>query len=106
MASTQKHFCVTLFSTASRYIYDTEHAGRFHCEISTTRGPGHDIRLGVGVCEISCYTSQLVDTHTLIYCNLIALQFVGDSTVRCMRAFVIDTSSHREFHNVHYVPVE
>jgi hypothetical protein len=60
----------------------------------------------VGVCEILCSTSYPIDTHALIYCNLIAPQFVGDSTVRCMRTFVIDTSCHREIQNVHSVPVE
>jgi hypothetical protein len=63
----------------------------------------------VAVCEISCSPSQLVDAPELIYCNRIAPQFVGDSTVRCMRTFIIDPSDklfHFELRDAHYVPVD
>jgi hypothetical protein len=107
MASTQKHFYVTLFSTASRDIYDQNTHADFTVKLAQPVDLGTTADWEVGVCEISCSTSQLVDTHALKYCNLIAPQFVGDSTVRCMRTFfVTDTSNHCEFQNVHYVPVE
>jgi len=50
-----------------------------------------------------------VETHAVIYCNLISPQFVGDGTVRSIRTFVFPSSSsscQHEFLNVRYVPVE
>jgi hypothetical protein len=44
--------------------------------------------------------------HAVIYCNLISAQFVGDSTVRCMRTFLTTSCPHYEFRNIQYVPVE
>jgi len=48
------------------------------------------------------------ETLALIYCNLISPQFVGYSTVRGMRTYVIPSSKscQHEFRNVYYVPVE
>jgi hypothetical protein len=107
MTSTQKHFYVTPFSTASRDIYDQNTHADFMVKLAQPVDLGTTSDWEVGVCEISCSKSQLVDTHALIFCNLIAPQFVGDSTVRCMRTFfVTDISNHREFQNVYYVPVE
>jgi len=44
--------------------------------------------------------------HTMIYCNLISQQFVGDITVRCMQTFPAANYRHHEFRKVQYVPVE
>jgi hypothetical protein len=107
MAFTLKQFYVTLFSTASRDIYDQNIHANFTVKLAQPVDLGTTADWEVGVCEISCSTSQQVDTHALIYCKLIAPQFVGDSTVRCMWTFfVTDTACHREFQYVHYVPVE
>jgi hypothetical protein len=107
MTSTQKQFYVTIFSTASRDLYDQNTHADFMVKLAQPVDLGTASDWEVGVCEVSCSTSHPVVTHALIYCNLIAPQFVGDSTVRCMRTFVFtDTSCHREFQNVHYVPVE
>jgi hypothetical protein len=109
MTSTENHFHVTLFSSASRDIYDQKAHADFTVKLAQPVDLGTMSKWEVGFCEISCSTSHLVDVPALIYCNLITPQFVGDSTVRCMRTFIISPSDkpfHREFHKAHYVPVE
>jgi len=73
-------------------------------------------RWEVGLCEYACPppklgTHQAFDivgqSRALIYCNLIALQFVGGQLVRCLRTITIPSQyCNYSFHNIHYVPVE
>jgi hypothetical protein len=109
VTSTNSHFYVKLFSTALRDIYDQNTHADFTAKLAQPVHLGTTFKWEVVVCEISCSALQLVDAPALIYCNLIAPQFVGDSTVRYIRTFVIDTSDepfHLEFRDAHYVPVE
>ena len=47
------------------------------------------------------------DTNALIYCDLIAPQFVNHSKVRCLRTFIPSTPFCNEvFENSYYVMVE
>jgi hypothetical protein len=72
MTSTQSHFYVTLFSTASRNIYDQNTHAVFTVKLMQAVDLGTTSKWEVAVCEISCSTSHLVDVPALLYCNLIA----------------------------------
>ena len=71
--------------------------------------------MGSGLCEYACPPPKL-GTHqsfdivgqsrALIYCNLIAPQFVGQ-LVRCLRNITIPSQyCNYSYQNIHYVPVE
>jgi len=82
--------------------------------------------LEVALCEFSCpppnVGSQkppavLYDTNAIIYCYLIASQFVSYSKFRCLRTFIPPTAfcnkvieptafCNEVFENLYYVPVE
>ena len=108
-------FYVTLFSNASREIYDNTYA-HFTVKLSRRIDLGTSPNWEVGVCEVSCSSPppQSLNTvdvtpcadHATTHCNLISPQFVGDSTVRCMRTFPTTSCRHYEFRNVQYVPLE
>jgi hypothetical protein len=100
-------FYVTLFSNESQEIYN---------KLSRTIDLGTSPNWEVGVCEVSCSSPlpeylNTVDVtpcadHAMIYCNLISPQFVGDSTVRCLRTIPNNSGGHHVLRNVQYVPVE
>ena len=62
----------------------------------------------MGVCEISCSSSPEEVNHVLLYCNVISPQFLGDSTVHCIRTFrlYLNAMCQNELQNVQYEPVE
>ena len=80
----------------------------------------------LALCEFSCPPPKVdsqkphavfYDTNALIYCDLIAPQFVSHSKVRCLRTFIPPTAFCNEvvqptafcnevFENLYYVPVE
>ena len=107
-------FYVTLFSNASREIYENNTHADFTLNLSRTIDGRTSPNWEVGVCEVSCSSPQSLNTvvvtpcavHALLYCNIISRQFVGDSTVRCMRTFPTTSCQNYEFRNVQYVPVE
>jgi len=91
----------------------------------------HQIVLGtdswkMALCEFSCPPPKVgtqtpnavfYDTNALIYCDVIAPQFVSHSKVRCLRTFISPTAYCNEvvhptafcnevFENLYYVPVE
>jgi len=109
-------FYVTMFSNASREIYENNKHADFTVKLSRPIDLGTSTNWEVGVCEVSCSSPPLeaphaVDVkpcadHAMINCNLISPQFLGDKTVRCMRTFPTASCRHLEFRNVHYVPVE
>ena len=115
MTSSTNSFYVTLFSNASREIYENTHAD-FTVKLSRPIDPGTSPNWEVGVCEVSCSSPppaslNTVDftpcaDHAMIYCNIISPQFVADSTVRCIRTFPTTSCWHYEFRNVQYVPME
>ena len=109
-------FYVTLFSNASRQIYENNTHADFTVKLSRPIDMGTSPNWEGGVWEVSCSTLppeslNTVDVtpcayHGMIYCNLILPQIVGDNTVRCMRKFANTSRRHHEFRNVQYVPVE
>jgi len=107
-------FYVTLFSNASQEIYENNTHAEFTVKLSRHFDLGTSPNWEVGVCEVSCSSPQSLNTidvtpsadHSMIYCNLISPQFIGGSTVRCMRTFPTTSCRHYEFRNVQYVPVK
>jgi len=116
MTSSTNSFYVTLFSNASREIYENNTHADFTVKLSRPIDLGTSPNWEVGVCEVSCSSPppaslNTVDVtpcadHAMIYCNIISPQFVADSSVRCMRTFPTTSCRHYEFRNVQYVPVE
>jgi len=102
----QNNFYVTLLSNASREIYDLNTHANFTVKLAQTIDLGTTSKWEVGVCEISCSSSPEGASPFLLYSNLITPQFLGDSTVRCIRTFRLypNAMCQHEFRNVQYVP--
>ena len=70
----------------------------------------------MGICEFTCTPTSVNDVgidaigqrNVLIYCDLIAPQYVGDDSVRLLRTvtFTLSDSGRFNFKNVYYLPVE
>jgi hypothetical protein len=108
----RKHFYVTLFSNASIHLYPNNTLAVFTTHLA------HPIDLGtssseweVGLCEISYGGSpkgvEVSGMMVLVYCDLIAPQFVADQNLRTLRTiiFPVKGEEHR-FLNIYYLPVE
>jgi len=104
----QNNFYVTLMSTVSRDIYDLKTHADFTVKLAQPIDLGSTSKWEVGVSEISCSSSPEGANPVLLYCNLISPQFLGDSTVRCIRTFLLypNAMCQHEFQNVQYVPVK
>jgi hypothetical protein len=97
-----KHFYITLFSNASQLAQRIDLGSTDSWE--------------VGLCEFSCpppATGKLkpIDvvgaTNALVYCDLIAPQFVASQHARCLRTFIHETKyCDHTFKRVYYIPVE
>jgi hypothetical protein len=110
------HFYVTLFSNASQNVHPSNTIAAFTIKQAKTIELGPSEKWEVGLCEIS-YTPPNVgtirpaiivgDTNALVYCDLIAPQFIGTVMARYLRTFVMPTVySVNTFKNVYYVPIE
>jgi len=108
MSPDQNKFYVTLLSKASRDIYDQNTHAEFTVNLAQPIDLGSTSKWELGVCEISCSSSHEGASPVLMYFNLISPQFLGDSTVRCIRKFRLypNAMCQHEFRNVQYVPVE
>jgi len=104
----QNNFYVTLLSTASRDIYELNTHADFTVKLAQPTDLGSTSTWEVGVCEISCSSSPEGANSVLLYCSLISPQFLGYSTVRCIRTFRLypNAMCQHEFQNVQYLPVE
>ena len=111
------HFYVTLFSNASRKIYGKDNKlSAFTVKLAQPIDLGSHKNWEVGVCEISCPPpvvgtglplTTIGETHSLVYCNVISPQFIGDDLVRCLRSFIFPTTHcHHVFDKNFYVPIE
>jgi len=88
MTSSSNSFYVTLFSNVSREIYEYNTHADFTVKLSRPVDLGTSPNWEVGVCEVSCSSPESLNTldvtlcadHAMIYCHIIAPQFVGDST--------------------------
>ena len=108
------HFYITLFSNASQEVYPDNKIAAFTIELAKpVRLDPSEIR-EVVLCELSySATQQIVNMavimNAVVYCELIAPQFIGTAMVRFLRTFRIvptDYDSEYLFENVYYVPVE
>jgi len=104
----QNNFYVTLLSNVSRDIYDHNSHSDFTVKQAQPIELGSTSQWKVGICEISCSSSPEGASPDLLYCNVISPQFLGDSTVHCIRTFRLYPNAmwQHEFRNVQYVPVE
>jgi len=108
------HFHIALFSNASQKVYPDNKIGAFTIQLAKPITFDSSEKWEVGLCELSySATQQLVDmaviTNALVYCDLIAPQFIGTAMARYLRTFKIgpaDYDSEYLFENVYYVPVE
>jgi len=112
----RNHFYITLFSDASQTVHPSNTLGEFTIQLARRIDLGSVDNWEVGLSEFSCpppypYTNKPYDvvgnTNSLIYCDLITPQFVGNDNVRCLRTFTYP-SKHCEylFKNIYYVPVQ
>jgi len=112
MTSSTNSFYVTLFSNASREIYENNNHAYFTVKLLRPIDLGTSPIWEVGVFEVSCSSPaslKILDVcavNAMIYCNLNSPQFVGESTVRCLRTFPATSCRHNGFWNVQYAPVE
>jgi len=102
----QYNFYITPLSNASRDIYDQNTHADFTVKLAQNIDLGTTSRWEVEVCEISCSSCPEGASPVLLYCNVISPQFLGDSTVYCIRTFRFYPNAMYQFRNVHYVPVE
>lgn len=110
------HFYVTLFSNASQTVYPSNTIAAFTIQLAKTIELGPSENWEVGLCELShppptvgTITPALLvgDTNALVYCDLIAPQFVGIAMARYLRTFITPTAyGVHYFKDVYYVPVE
>ena len=92
--ATLSQFYVTLFSNASRDIYEQNTQADFTVKLAQPVDMCSTSNWEVGLCEISCSSPPMEEeTLALIYCTFISPQFLGDNTVRSMRTFFFPSSS-------------
>jgi len=80
------NFYVTLLGNASRDIYEQNTHADFTVKLAQPIDLGTTSKWEVGVSELPCSPIEGA-SPVLLYCNLITPQFLGDSTVRCIRTF-------------------
>jgi len=112
----RNHFYITLFSNASQKAYPKNTLAEFTIQLAQRIDLGSTDNWEVGLSEFSCPPPKsgtlrpievVGDTNTLIYCDLITPQFVGDDYVRCLRTFIRPSKyCEHTFQNVYYVPVQ
>lgn len=106
------HFYITLFSNASQHLYPDNKIAAFTIQLAQPIILDPSEIWEVGLCEISSPSIMRVgnNTNALVYCDLIAPQFIGSDMVRFLRAFnttgPADYDNEYLYDNVHYVPVE
>ena len=110
------HFYVTLFSNAFVDLYPDNTQAVFTTHLAHPFDLGTSSEWEVGLCEISyggpsnelVKANTLVDkTMVLVYCDLVAPQFVANQNFRTLRIIHYPSivGEHR-FQNVYYLPVE
>jgi len=83
------HFYITLFSNASQHLYPDNKIAAFTIQLAQPIILDPSEIWEVGLCEISSPSTMPVgdNTNALVYCDLIATQFIGTNMVRFLRAF-------------------
>ena len=106
------HFYITLFSNASQHIYPDNKITAFTIQLAQPIIHDPSEIWEDGLCELYNPSNLPVEDNTdaLVYCDLIAPQFIGTTLVRFLRTFnttwPADYDTEYIFDNVHYVPVE
>jgi len=83
------HFYITLFSNASQHLYPDNKIAAFTIQLARPIILDPSEIWEVGLYEISSPSTVQVEVNTnaLVYCDLIAPQFIGSNMVRFLRAF-------------------
>ena len=83
------HFYITLFSNASQHLYPDDKIAAFTIQLARPIILDPSEIWEVGLYEISSPSTVQVEVNTnaLVYCDLIAPQFIGSNMVRFLRAF-------------------
>jgi len=81
----QNNFYVTLMIHYLRDIYDQNTHADFTVKTILPIDLGSTFNFEVDVCEITCSSSPERASPSLLYSNLISPQFLGYTTVRCIR---------------------
>jgi hypothetical protein len=113
----RKHFYITLFSNGSQKMYAKNSLAEFTIQLAQPTDLGSPDNWEVGLCEFSCpppVVGKLTKplevigaTNALVYCYLIAPQFVANTYIRCLRTFIHGSKyCDQTFKIVYYVPVE
>ena len=115
-AASSNHFCVTLFSNSSSAIYKDNTLSAFTIKLVQPIELNYAEKWEVGICEVTCPTplvgtgvpmTTVGNTYVLVYCNVIAPQYIGSDMVRCLRTFPYpSTTCANVFDKIYYVPVE
>ena len=114
----RKHFYITLYSNASQELYPDNTQTAFTCHLAQPIDLGSSPDWEVGLSEITYLPPKrvvlggaLIDfigsENSLIYCDLIAPQFVGEDKVRVLRPIILWPATGKHvFQNIYYFPVE
>jgi len=83
------HFYITLFSNASQHIYPDNKIAAFTIQLAQPIILDPSEIWEVGLCELNNPPTLPVgdNTNALVYCDLIAPQFIGTTMVRFFRTF-------------------
>ena len=105
------NFYITLFSNASQDIYPDNKIAAFTIQLAQPIRLDPSEICEVGLCELaySATQQQLVDSNALVYCDVIAPQFIGASMIRYLRTFETMPAKYGDkflYENVYYVAVE
>jgi len=116
MTAVSNQFYVTLLSNSSSKIYKDNTLSAFMMKLAQPIDLNYAKNWEVGVCEVSCPPSivgtgltltTIGNTHVLLYCSVISLQFVSNVMVRCLRTFIFpSTHCDNIFDKIYFVPVE
>jgi len=114
----RKHFYITFYSNASQKLYPDNTQTAFTCHLAQPIYLGTSSDWDVGLSEVSYFPPKRVvmkgsvidyisTLNGLIYCDLIAPQFVGENKVRVIRPIIVwPATGIQLYHNIYYFPVE
>jgi len=106
------HFYITLFSNAYQHLYPYNKIAAFTIQLAQPVILDPSEIWDVGLYEISSPSTMQVEdnTNALVYCDLIATQFIVTDRVRILRAFNTTWPDYYYaeyiYYNVYYVPLE
>ena len=112
------HFYVTLYSIASQEIYPDNKQAAFTIHLAQPIDLGSSSDWEVGLREVTYKPPKrhivkgtvvefISEINALIYCDLIAPQFVGQNKVRVLRPIILwPVLGKQIFQNIYYLPVE